>query len=230
MSELHVHKSRLCLIIAIISGSLLLCGGINASPIYGNLPTGSGGYEISTEAGNTFGVAAEFTPQENVTFSSITLWVSAYTGLDGSSLQLSLMQDGSSIGLPFPGPANTIGTGTAPANDGSDAAFAFSFAGQLQAHTPYWLFLYLQVPGGGFGTGYGQFNCRWDQGGTPTGNVVINGSESYADGFLPSSFQSEAPAFAINGVPDVASTAVMLIISFGSLVLVRRHLRGNSPA
>jgi len=213
--------------IGIIGGNLLLCGGMNATPIYGYLPSGSGGYAIGTEAGNTFGVAVEFTPQENVTFSSVTLWISGYTGLDGSSLQLSLMGDGSSIGFP-PGPASTIGTGTATANNGSDAAFAFSLAGELQARTAYWLFLYLEVPGGGSGANYGQFNCLWDQGGIPAGNVVIDGSEYFADGFLSSSFQTDAPAFGINSVPDEAPTAAMLIVSLGSLFLLRRDLHGTS--
>jgi hypothetical protein len=227
MSESLDHKSRLCLMIGIIGGNLLLCGGMNATPIYGYLPSGSGGYAIGTEAGNTFGVAVEFTPQENVTFSSVTLWISGYTGLDGSSLQLSLMGDGSSIGFP-PGPASTIGTGTATANNGSDAAFAFSLAGELQARTAYWLFLYLEVPGGGSGANYGQFNCLWDQGGIPAGNVVIDGSEYFADGFLSSSFQTDAPAFGINSVPDEAPTAAMLIVSLGSLFLLRRDLHGTS--
>jgi hypothetical protein len=196
-----------------------------ASMILGNLPDNGSGYEISTEAGNTFGAALEFTPLVNVGFDSVTLWISGYTGLDGSSLSLSLMADSSSDGLPFSGPAQTIISGSMTPNDGSDAAFTFNLGGQLKSNTPYWLFLYLQVPGGGFGPDYGKFNCQWDGGGTPVGDVVINGSETYVDGFSPSSFQSDAPAFSINSVPESTSTASLLALAAGCGLLARRHWR-----
>jgi len=227
MVMVQIPKS-LSLAVALIGYSELSCS-TKASPIYGNLPAGSGTFGIATEAGNTFGIAVEFTPQVNVDFNCITLWLSGYTGLDGSSLQLSLMQDGSSIGFPFPGPATTVASGTAPANNGAEAAFNFSLQGQLQANTPYWLFLYLQVPNGGTGINYGNYNCLWNQGGDSTGNIVIDGSEEFADGFLPSSFQSDSPAFAINAVPEISSAGALLAISLGACFLARRQLGRRSP-
>lgn len=195
----------------------------NASLLIGNLTDGSSGALIATEAGNTFGSATEFTPSQNLAFDSTTLWISGYNGLDGSVLSLSLMADNSAYGLPFSGPAATIASATAAANDGSDAAFDFNLGGQLKANTPYWLFLYLEVPNGGFGENYGQYNCFWDGGGNPIGNVTINGSEVFADGFNPASFHSDAPAFALNSVPEQTSTALLLGLGLGGCALVRHH-------
>lgn len=229
MSHVQTFQFRLLFFAAINCLNSLLPHAASATPIMGNLPAGSGGYGIATEAGNTFGVALEFTPQENVSFDNVTLWISGYTGLDGSSLQLSLMQDGSSVGFPFPGPATTISTGTAAPNGGADAALTFNVSGELQAYTPYWFFLYLQVPGGGFGPDYGLYNCLWDQGGVPLGDVLINGAEYFSDGFMPSSFQSDTPAFAINSVPDSAPTWVLLLGAAGGCLLARHFLNRRLP-
>ncbi len=196
-----------------------------ANQVFGSLPSGNGGYGISTEGGNTFGVAVQFTTQQAVDFSSVTLWVSGYTGLDGSSLQLSLLQDTSSMGYSCSGPGNIISTATTAANSGADAAFNFSLSGQLQADTTYWLFLYLEVPGGGIGSDYGRFNCSWDRGGSSTGNITVNGSEDFADGFDSSSFDSDSPAFAFSAVPDLVSTGSAMAVSLGCLALYRFRLR-----
>jgi hypothetical protein len=204
---------------------ILLPSDAMANLVVGDLPSGGRQFEISTEAGNTFGTAVEFTPLQNVDFGNVTLWLSGYTGLNGSSLVLSLMQDTSAEGLPFSGPGAAMATGSAAANNGSDAAFTFNLGGQLKASTPYWLFLYLQVPGGGVGPGYGQFNCYWDGGGAPVGDGVIDGSESFADGFYPSSLQSAAPAFSLNSVPELTSTALLLALAIGGCLLSRHHWR-----
>jgi hypothetical protein len=182
----------------------------------GNLPGAGNGHSIATEAGNTFGTAAEFTPLQNIQFNSVTLWLSGYTGLDGSVLYLSVLNNYS--GTPFPQPGGTIAIGSAKPNDGSDGAVTFDLSGNLQASTQYWLFLYLWVPGGGFGPDYGLFNCYWDGGGKATDNVLVNGSEEYINGFSPGTYKSDAPAFAINSVPEVTSTASLLTLAgFGGL-------------
>lgn len=214
-----------CLVFACIWATLLEA---RANLILGNLPPGGAGYGISTESGNTFGAAVEFTPLSDVSFDNVTLWLSGYNGLDGSSLSLSLMNDNSVYGFPSKEPAATLATGSATPNDGSDAAFTFALSGQLQANTPYWLFLYLQVPGGGFGPNNGRFNCHWDGGGDTVGNVIIDGSEAFANDFLPSSFQTQAPAFALNTVPDHGATALLLALAIGCCMLFVRRYRSQN--
>jgi hypothetical protein len=222
-----IHIKTCSLFAVLSSGFLFVPSEARANLIMGNLPAGGGGYTIATEAGNTFGAAVEFTPLSNVAFDSVTLWISGYNGLGGSLLYLSLLGDSSSYGFPFSGPAGTIATGSAAPNNGSDAAFTFNFGGQLSANTPYWLFLYLQVPNGGTGPDYGKFNCYWDGGGTTAGGVIINGSETYADGFSPGSIQSGAPAFSINSVPDATSTASLLALAAGCCLFARHQWRRN---
>lgn len=214
---------RLAILIAFL---LAVSFETRGNMICGSLPNGDSPYTISTEAGNTFGTAVEFTPLVNVSFSSITLWISGYTGQDGSSLSLCLMSDGSSYGLPA-GPLITIASGTSAANGGADADLSFDLAGHLCADTPYWLFLYLAVPGGGFGPDMGKFNCNWDSGGTPFGNVDIDGSEAFANFFSPSSFQPTTPAFAIVSVPEPASTFWLLIFAAASCLLWRLYRSPN---
>lgn len=173
-----------------------------ADIILGNLPSSTGntgGFAIGTEAANTFGWAVEFTPLQNISFDSVTLWVNGFTGKGadsgqvGANLSLNLMEDASTIGYPLPGPTAIIATAYAPPNDGSDAAFAFNLSGSLGANTPYWLFLYLGLTGPNASDAY---SCYWDSGGAPVGDVIVDGSDSFAVGsFEP---QSGSPAFALN--------------------------------
>lgn len=212
---------------ALLAASILLVpAAARANLLVGNLPAGGAGYAISTAAGNTFGRAVEFTPLQDGCFSSVTLWISGYNGLGGSTLSLALM-DTSADGFPVSGPGQTIADASAAPNDGTDAAFTFNMAGQLNANTPYWLFLYLQVPGGGIGPNYGNFNCYWDSGGTPTGDGVVNGSEAFVNGFYPPSFQSGAPAFSINSVPELPPTAALLAMAAGCCLIARHYWRRN---
>lgn len=200
----------------------------------GNPPagSGSGGVLIATEDFNTEGYAVGFTPLQNVGFDSVTVWLNGYTGqslfpnwgVGGVTLSVNLMTDASSYSPPlwFSGPAAIIATAYAAPNNGSDAAFTVDLSGSLQANTPYWLFLYLEA---GLPDGY---DCYWDLGGTPVGDVVINGSEHFEDGSF-SSLGSVAPAFALNSpspaVPEPSTGIVgaLLLIPLGVSVL--RKLR-----
>jgi hypothetical protein len=206
--------------------------GARADTLFGNLPASdgnSGGFSISTKADNTFGQAVEFTPLQDVSFDSVTLWLNGFTGRGlysgqiGVNLSLNLMTDGSSYSPPLPpsGPAEVMATAYAPPNDGSDAAFTFDLSGSLQANTPYWLFAYLCTTGVDPMDAY---NCYWDNAGATAGDVDINGSAYFEDGSF-GALQSGAPAFAlISVVPEPSSTAIagaMLLIPLGLRALRR---------
>ncbi len=206
--------------------------GAKADTLLGNPPAGggdSGGFSISTEADNTFGQAVEFTPLQDVSFDSVTLWLNGFTGrgLDsgqiGVNLSLNLMTDASAYSPPIlaGGPAAVMASADAPPNDGSDAAFSFDLSGSLQANTPYWLFAYLCPTGADPADAY---NCYWDNAGTTAGDVDINGSAYFVDGSF-GALQSGAPAFAlISAVPEPSSPAIagaMLLISLGLRALRR---------
>lgn len=174
-----------------------------ADPILGNAPTTGNAFSIAFEGGNTWGAAIAFTPQLDVNFFSVTLWLTGYNGQNGQSMCAGIWSDATQLDPAFSSqPAVDLAYLSPPApNDGSLAAFTFdelSAPSVLHADTKYWLFIY------GTGDLSGSF-LSWAQGSPPTGNAFYNGADVFAGGsFAPA--DSLIPAFTINGVSSNVST------------------------
>jgi hypothetical protein len=194
-------------------------------PIFGNSPTGGNAFPLAAESGaNGTGGAVAFTPTEDFSFNSITLWLSGYTGLDiyghlDQSFYAGIWTDGSTYSGGSLQPLIEIDPLEAPApNDGSLAPFAFvnsSPSTVLHAGTEYWLFVY-ENTGGNAAVG-----SEWIGGDNPAGNAIYDGSESFA---FPVGFTSSSatPAFMINAL---VSTPEPGTVAFASLSLLLVGLR-----
>jgi hypothetical protein len=198
-------------------------------PVFGNSTnsTSSGFGIVCLGQEGISGAAVEFTPLENMTVSSVTLWLAGYSGQFGQSIDASIWSDDNEpyaplINFSSPGP-----------NDGSSAAFVFSNASPanptvtstvLTANVLYWLVVSSTAP-----SGRNESTTVWLQGGNPTGNAVYNGSDVYNiyDGTFSAS--STTPTFTINAVPEPGFGTLM---SLPLLFVIARNLykkRKSSP-
>jgi hypothetical protein len=223
---LKYKMNRLPKILSTILTAVLLPAATNAqSGIFGNTPTGGVAFSMIAESGaNGSGGAVAFTPTEDFDFTSVTVWLSGYTGLDlYGNMDQSLFAGIWTSGAAYPGgsqqPLVEIDSLGAPApNDGSLAPFALANLSPttlLHAGTEYWLFI-SENTGGSAAVG-----PQWVGGNNPVGNAVYDGSEvfQFPMGFAPS---SATPAFSIN---DIYSTPEPGTISFASLSLLLAGLR-----
>lgn len=209
----------------------------NTGGLFGNSPTGGSAFDFIANGGMASGGAVTFTPLHDFSFTSITVWLTGYTGLDmyGNSNQSFYAGIYSDDSINEPGytseqPGALITGLDAPApNDGSQAAFEFvnlSPETVLQANTKYWLFIYENTSGSFNYDSYPQ----WVEGSSPVGDgVVYNGSQDFwAHGFSPS---SATPAFAINAVPEPGPTAIFVValLIWGTGLLQKRRNRRLAP-
>lgn len=181
---------------------------------------------ISDEAGNTFGFAEMFTPQQNFTFSGLTLYVTDYYDISGpnsSTLSLGLFYDWNyeDPSYPFHEPyGDPLAEATATINDNTGPYYGFNLSASLQENVPYWFFLYLQSPDvGGLGVG-----CSW--GGIPdiTGIeasspqvVLIDGIEDAVNGFDPGTYRAGGQTITINTVPEPNTNSLLWFGLLGTL-------------
>lgn len=190
--------------------------------LFGNSLSGSDGFNISAYNGQSLsGGAIEFTPLQNMNLSSVTLWLSGYTGVYGQSIYANIWLS-SGANVPY---APYIGLGTTAHNDGSLAAFTFSSLSAnpyydpsgsmvLSANTSYWLVVTAQGRSGNYISG-----ANWVGGTTPTGVAVLNGADSYNVSGSSYTASATLPAFSINGpsslfiqeVPEPSTVALMII-------------------
>ena len=227
------------------------------SPEFGNSPNGNGtAFGLDTYGQLSLsGGAVGFTPDGNIDLSSVSLWLTGYTGQSGQTIHVSIWDNspGSTDNHPW---APVLSLGSASPNNGSLAEFTFSSPSAnpyndpsgstvLSANTEYWL-----VVTAGAGPGNCTTDAGWVNGTTPTGNAIFDASETYnvnGGSFDPSSampafsINSDSP-FSINEVPEPGSTS---IINFAMLLgmvgwLWKRHkenskklapvkIAGNSP-
>jgi hypothetical protein len=191
----------------------LLCACLTARSdvsVFGNSPADGSEFSLAFASGNSFGGAVGFTPAQDINVTSVTLWLSVYTGQNGVVPTASLCEND-----PFTDqPGEQIASLTAPApNDGTLAPFTFLVAsGQpvLQANQEYWIFVYGSWNGQ---TNFGGENPdpSWAAGGTPTGAASFDGSEFFYDGNF-SSYPGQA-AFTVNAAPE-PRCAQFLIVAF----------------
>ncbi len=216
-------KSR-CHVFFLVLTVFLLNAELKAQPVlFGNSPTDTetGFTMYAQSAANGSGGAVAFTPLQDLTFSSVTVWFTGYTGLDlygrmNQSFYAGIYTDNSGypgsprFGTAASQPFQQVLSLSVPApNDGSLAAFDFANTSPnitLHANTTYWLFIYENTGG--------SLNINnpphWVAGNDFTGNAIYNGSDSFAFpvGFTPSSV---TPAFAINGVPEPGVYALIVL-------------------
>ena len=204
---------------------------IKADSLFGNTPDGSYGYGIYASYPYPYvsGAAVSFTLAEDITISSVTLYLSNYT----QSFGLQLLEGTNVNSLSPVGVFSSSAT-----NNGSLSAFTFSLiaydgtnwlpsAATLSAGDTYWLFAY--------GSSKSSGTIEWVGGTTPTGSAAFNGTALYygspAGNFMPA-LNATAPSFTINAVPE--PSALTLIAAGGVAVRlftgrkkVRRGLAGK---
>jgi len=189
-------------------------------PVFGNSPSdGMSAFSIAaSSSGETFGGAVGFTPDANMSLSSVTLWLNGYTGNNNQSMYAEICEHVD----PFEQgnqPGEVIATLSTPAaNNGSTAAFRFTDASgalTLDSGQEYWLAIFAVVPS----PAAGFVSSEWVQGGEPMGSAVYDGAEGFSAGSFYDS--SATPAFSINSsdsaavsiapVPEPSSVALMII-------------------
>ncbi len=217
-----MKKSKCQVLFSILMGFVLNTVSEAQPVLFGNSPNDETGFTMYAQsAANGSGGAVAFTPLQDLTFGSITVWLTGYTGLDlygqmNQSFYAGIYTDNSEyLGSPGFGTAENqpfqqiLSLNVPSPNDGSLAGFNFSNPFPeitLHADTTYWLFIYENTGG--------SLNINnpphWVGGGDFAGNAVYNGSDSFAFpvGFTPSSV---IPAFAINPVPEPGVTALIAV-------------------
>ena len=222
-------KSKIKIISTILTMTFLT-GLLEAQGIIlGNSPNGGAGFILASDSYVPFGGAIEFTPSQNFSLGSVTVWLIGYTGLDvyGQSNSLYAQIFGDVIAYPdgphTPGALITF-LNIPPTNDGSLTPITLSSPSIiLQANIPYWLLLY---------AGGAQASMEWVGGNNPVGDATYNCSEYFSDyGFYPS---SATPAFTINAVPEPGQTAMITLSFFCAgvyaLRLRRKFAQGKSDS
>jgi len=194
-------------------------------PVFGNSTNSTSGFQVGIAGDNTFGAAIGFTPLENLSVTSVTLWLSGYNGLStyysgpagivftNQSYIIGISGNGTSSGFNHPGIELSPLNVPAP-NDGSLAPFTFTVPSgtlDLEANQEYWVFIYgITMP-----ESFLYYNSSdWVGGGTPTGDAIYDGAlSSFSADYTPS---SDIPAFTINVAPEPSEYA---LIGLGAVVL-----------
>jgi hypothetical protein len=202
-------------------------------PIFGNSPGDGTGFDVVVyNQLSLSGGAVEFTPRQNINLSSVTLWLSDYTGQYNQTINAGIYYNncGNSFNNQgtatyFPG-ALVLGLSSPAPNDGSLAPFTFSDPSGstvLSANTGYWLVVTASGQPGDY-----LYDSNWVAGETPTGDAVYDRSDNYNvnNGTFDSS--SVLPAFTLNAVPEPGSAALMglsFLLLGGCALYKRRILR-----
>jgi len=217
-------RSRLFGLFALAIVSSIVLPVAKGDPILGNAPVAGDAFSIAYEAGNTWGAAISFTPQQNVDLFSVTVWLTGYTGQNGQSVCAGIWNDANQLEPFFPSkPGQEIASLSTPApNDGSLAAFTFYDSSEpplLDSDSKYWLLIY--GAGGQSGS-----SLNWVDGSSPTGGAIYDGSESLAIGnFSPASLTT--PAFSIDSsseINPVPEPSTLALAALGCAFLFRfRH-------
>lgn len=211
-------------------------------PVFGNAPGDGTGFSIVTYNGLSMsGGAVEFTPTENIDLSSVSIWLSGYTG---GTIEASIWS-GNPAGTADENPgtaplfpwAQAITLDAPTYDNGSLDELTFSDSlkdSTLSAGKDYWLVITSEGPSGNYIDG-----ASWVAGGTPTGDAIFDGADSY--NVYGGSFDTSSvlPAFSINSddsgsflapVPEPSSMTLMsipLLLGLGRLLYIRRksHLQ-----
>jgi hypothetical protein len=162
---------------------------MSAQTILSSLPADA--FPVIAGLGNvSSGGAVAFTPQQDCTLSSVTLWLRGYTGVNGQEIKAQLFGNS-----PLNQPEGQLGSfNVPPPNDGSIAGFTFNLPANigLKGGKTYWIFIYAGQNDASMQKGTALY---WLQGNQPSGTAAFSGSLAYAHNvFAPS---SSIPAFSI---------------------------------
>lgn len=208
------------------------------SPVFGNSPGGSGAFSLSFASGNIWGGAVLFTPTEDISLSSVTLWLSGYNGQNGITPSVGIYDSFQLPNSMFEMGSEVVSLNTPAANNGLTSAFTFSDSSRavLKAHQDYWLFAYGLW--GGSGPNYGGAASYWEAGGTPIGNAIFDQADYFNNGglsqtaFIPAfSINSNSPG-TISAVPEPGTVALLtipLLFGIGRIVYNRANSKKLAP-
>lgn len=218
--------------------------------VFGNSPDNGTAFSIVTYNGLSMsGGAVEFTPTENIDLSSVSIWLSGNTS--GQTINASIWSSNPAGTASFnPGTASlfpwapVISLDAPSHNNGSPAEFSFSDPSKnsiLSANTAYWLVITSSGPSGNYIDA-----ASWVNGGTPTGNAIFDGADSYNVYGGAFDASSALPAFSINPgsgssdsgsgslapVPEPSSMTLMtipLFLAMGRLLYGRWKSNSQTP-
>lgn len=207
--------------------------------VFGNAPESGTAFGIVTYNGLSMsGGAVGFTPTANIDLSSVSLWLSGYSG--GQTINVSIWSS-SPVGGYNPGTASIfpwapiVSLNSVSHNNGSLAEFTFSDPKDttLSANTEYWVVVTSSEPGNSLNA------ASWVNGGTPTGEAIFDGADSYNIYGGAFDASSALPAFSINSdsgsslipVPEPSSmTLISIPLLFGMGRLLYGRWKSNSEA
>ncbi len=194
------------------------------------------------------GGAVSFTPLQNINVSSVTLWLTGFSGANGIQVNAGIylnQNDASGIfnhGTATSFPSSQFLSFSTPAhNDGSLSAFTYSNptgnpfnnpSGStiLQANMTYWLLVLPSGPMGPYANG-----GNWVGGGALSGDATYNGSVSVDQFNGRYDASSVMPAFSINTtslqvspVPEPSSVALLSFLA--ACLLARKVWQRMIPA
>jgi hypothetical protein len=189
--------------------------------------------------GNVLVYGEMFTPQQDFSFSGITLNLYGYVDQvtsyfpnatpQDSTVRLSLMYDVNDIfpSTPFYQPRSEIASATATINANTGLLYNFDLSASLQAGTLYWLCISMSAPDPDQTAGVYAF---WDgirgiqtiQSDNPV-DVMLNGSESGTGTFNSSSYQNIGQEIVIP-VPEPGgmSLGILSLLIFGCGLFLKR--------
>lgn len=192
------------------------------SSVFGNSLGSGPAFSLSFASGNTWGGAVLFTPTENISLSSVTLWLSGYNGQNGITPTVGIYN---SYQLPnnlFELGSEVVSLSAPAANNGVTGAFTFSDSSTtvLKANQNYWLFAYglwdSSAPNFAGAADY------WQAGNTPAGNAIFDQADYFNNGglsqapFVPAFSINDSSPATINPVPEPSTVALLTIpVLFG---------------
>lgn len=225
--------------VSIIAGFLFITAlAVKAeSPVFGNSLGNGSAFNLSFASGNTWGGAVLFTPTEDISLSSVTLWLSGYNGHNGITPSVAIYDSYELPGNLFEMGSEVVSLNTPRANNGVTGAFTFSDSSKtvLNAHQDYWLFAYGLWNGGASQPG-GAANY-WEAGSAPVGSAIFDQSAYFINGSL--SPGAAIPAFCINSdsptvnaVPEPGMMTLLtipLLFGIGRIVYHRANSKKLAP-
>jgi len=220
------------------------CVSVAAMVLMGVFPfnqcLGQGELGFGVEAWNSFLSAEEFSPQQNFSFSGLTLQVTDFQDAlpiseqENSTLVLSLASDSYQYDpatqqwVDEVQPGATISSATATINSSTGSSYNFDISGSLQAGVAYWLWIYIQTPDGSESVSADWCGVESIQsiGASGSEEVLINGYETAVDVFNNPSTPVDQ-FFTISSVPEPGAIGLLAVALLVGAVLIKSNRPGR---